>query len=111
MRLSGMPYFEQITSIVFAEMVAALRTAYTEAVCVSAIDELQVDLDQRPTVGQIKRAISSRNASEPPPEENRGFCDRCGNGQPRGWITATQTVKGNEYTLSGRCKCQPGGWV
>lgn len=40
-----------------------------------------------------------------------GYCERCINGRPQGWIYEKRLIRGLIYEFSGRCKCQPGGWV
>ncbi len=112
MRLGALPYFNQIPAIVFAEMVTILRSSYTEDLCMAAITALQDDLGERPTVRDIRRAIVAQNDANPPGPMLAGkFCERCVSGRPQGWIYEKRFVKGNPYEFSGRCKCQPGGWV
>lgn len=56
--------------------------------------------------------MSQQNEQHEQVEETRvGYCERCIHGRPQGWIYEKRMIRGLIYEFSGRCRCQPGGWV
>ena len=106
MRLSGTPHFDKLTGRTLSDMVDVLKESASERICDEAVSNLQRDLDMRPTVADIRRAIDALNYV---PYGN--FCDRCRDSKPSGWLYQKRLIKGKPYEFRGRCKCQPGGWV
>jgi hypothetical protein len=105
MRLSSLPFFDRVDVVVFAEMLETLAAARTEAICKAAVDNLVADLQERPTIRDIQRAVIAENDAQQAPA-SQTFCEKCVNGKPPGWLHERQTVRGMMYEFSGRCRCQ-----
>lgn len=155
MRLSGLPYFDKLASVVFADLVSALRQSDSEELCRKAVENLLEDLTERPTLSQVRGAVQSLKVANVQPAASHDYCGRLVDGKTylshdpstpvtkaqwdgledipkfllparcvRGWIHWTEWLPvkparvyedgspvTQAYEYSGRCKCQPGGWV
>lgn len=115
-RLGSLPYFGTITAEAFTDFVDTLAD-YAETVteAKSAVDVLlsarRLPQTREDVVDAINAARGAATQRAEDTEGHRGFCDRCREGRPPGWIYEKRLIKGNPYEFSGRCKCQSGGWV
>jgi len=114
-RLGQLPYFSQMTDEAMTSLVDTLMEQAESAEHATAAITLWLQgcrsHDARlPTDGDLLALLASTSPSagqrsDAPPK--KGYCGRC----DRGWIHREITRNGRKYSASGKCTCQPGGWV
>lgn len=118
-KLGQIPFFSTVTDEAFSSWVSALSKSADDAAHVSrAVSALLAAraLPQHPD--DIRDAVAAtrpQRAASSAGED--GYCDRCRNTRPfgcidpiypPGWVPATKTFRGMEYTFAGKCPhCRP----
>lgn len=121
-RLSGLPFFSSLSEAALNELNVAIaeeaRDIDEARLAVSALlsdtgRSGNLETNRVPSPGELRSWVRSQRSDnyDTPQPSNGSFCARCRDGRPPGWIHDRRIVRGNEYEFSGRCKCQPGGWV
>jgi len=123
-RLSSLPYFSAIPESGKMELITAMaEEARSDDEARLAISALladtgragNVETNRVPSPGELRLWLQSQRSDKyDTPDYIRGdgrYCERCTNGRPQGWIYEKRMIRGLIYDFSGRCRCQPGGWV